>query len=146
MHKHCSRPPGVVAAPPFLSGKPVSGEYFVGRGRMLKTIDTIMEGTADGAINNVMLLGPRRIGKSSVLLGVKNRQDRNPRVATVMINAEGTSSKRRFADAYMAAVLHAYEGRTRRRARREGLGGRRRPGCRMPAMLSPSSTCPSSNA
>lgn len=68
MHKHCSRPPGVVAAPPFLSGKPVSGEYFVGRGRMLKTIDTIMEGTADGAINNVMLLGPRRIGKSSVLL------------------------------------------------------------------------------
>lgn len=122
MHKHCSRPPGVVAAPPFLSGKPVSGEYFVGRGRMLKTIDTIMEGTADGAINNVMLLGPRRIGKSSVLLGVKNRQDRNPRVATVMINAEGTSSKRRFADAYMAAVLHAYKGRTRRRARREGLG------------------------
>ena len=112
----------MAAAVPFLAGKPVSGQYFVGRGRILKTIDTIMAGTADGAINNVMLLGPRRIGKSSILLGVRGRQERNPRVATVMVNAEGMSSKRRFADAYMKAVLRAYEGRTRRRARGARLG------------------------
>ena len=112
----------MAAAAPFLAGKPVSGQYFVGRGRILKTIDTIMAGTADGAINNVMLLGPRRIGKSSILLGVRGRQERNPRVATVMVNAEGMSSKRRFADAYMKAVLRAYEGRTRRRARGARLG------------------------
>lgn len=123
MHKYRPRPTGAMAAAaPFLAGKPVSGQYFVGRGRILKTIDTIMAGTADGAINNVMLLGPRRIGKSSILLGVRGRQERNPRVATVMVNAEGMSSKRRFADAYMKAVLRAYEGRTRRRARGARLG------------------------
>ena len=65
------------AAVPFLAGKPVSGQYFAGRGRILKTIGTIMGGTAGGAINNVMLLGPRRIGKSSILLGVKGRQERD---------------------------------------------------------------------
>lgn len=106
-----------MAALPFLAGKPVSGQYFVGREDMLRTIDTIMAGTADGAINNVMLLGPRRIGKSSVLLNVKSRQDRDPRMATVMINAEGMSTKHRFADAYMKAVLEAYEARAQRRAR-----------------------------
>ena len=111
-----------MAPVPFLAGKPVSGQYFVGRGRTLKAIEAIMGGTADGAINNVMLLGPRRIGKSSVLLAVRGRQDRDPRVATAMINAEGASTKRRFADAYMKAVLEAYEGRTRRRARRGRLG------------------------
>ena len=124
MHKYGSRPPAAMAAAvvPFLAGKPVSGQYFVGRGRILKTIDTVMGGIADGAINNVMLLGPRRIGKSSILLGVKGRQERNPRVATVMVNAEGMSTKRQFADAYMKAVLLSYEGRTRRRAKRARIG------------------------
>ena len=111
-----------MAAVPFLAGKPVTGQYFVGRERVLRTIDAIMAGTADGAINNVMLLGPRRIGKSSILLNVKSRQDRNPRIATVMINAEGVSTKRRFADAYMKAVLAAYEERARRGARRKRIG------------------------
>ena len=63
-----------MAAVPFLAGKPVSGQYFVGRGRILQAIDTIMAGTADGATRNVMLLGPRRIGKSSILFNVKRRQ------------------------------------------------------------------------
>lgn len=107
-----------MAVVPFLAGKPVSGQYFVGRERVLRTIDTIMAGTADGAINNVMLLGPRRIGKSSILLNVKSRQDRNPRMATVMINAEGMSTKHRFADAYMKAVLASYEKRVQRRDRK----------------------------
>ena len=105
-------------AVPFLAGKPVSGHYFVGRNRILRTIDTIMAGTADGVINNVMLLGPRRMGKTSILLNVKKRQDQNPRVATVMVNAEGISTKHRFADAYMKAVLAAYEGRAQKGARR----------------------------
>lgn len=107
-----------MATVPFLAGKPVSGHYFVGRDRILRTIDTIMAGTADGAINNVLLLGPRRIGKTSILLNVKKRQDRNPRIATVMMNAEGMSTKRRFADAYMKAVLASYEERAQGRARR----------------------------
>ena len=110
-----------MAAVPFLAGKPVSGQYFVGRERILRTIDTIMAGTADGAINNVMLLGPRRIGKSSILLNVKKRQDRDSRMATVMINAEGMSTKQRFADAYMKAVLAAYEGRAKRGAWRSRI-------------------------
>lgn len=100
-----------MTAAPFLAGKPVSGHYFVGRDRILRTIGAIMAGTADGAINNVMLLGPRRVGKTSILLNVKKRQDRNPRIATVMMNAEGISTKHRFADAYMKAVLVAYEER-----------------------------------
>ena len=107
-----------MAAVPFLAGTPVGGQYFVGRERILRTIDTIMAGTADGAVNNVMLLGPRRIGKSSVLLNVKKRQDRNPRVATVMIDAEGVSTKHRFADAYMKAALVAYDGHAHRGARK----------------------------
>ena len=111
-----------MAPVPFIAGKPVTGQYFVGRERVLRTIDAMMAGTADGAINNVMLLGPRRIGKTSVLLNVKNRRDRDPRVATVMINAEGMSTKRRFADAYMKAVLAAYEGRAQRGSRGARIG------------------------
>ena len=110
-----------MAAVPFLAGKPVSGQYFVGRGRILQTIDTIMAGTADGATNNVMLLGPRRIGKSSILFNVKRRQDRNPRMATAMISAEGMSTKQRFADAYMKAVLVAYDEHAYRGARKEHI-------------------------
>ena len=55
-------------------------------------------------------------------LAVKGRQERDPRAATVMVNAEGASAGRRFADAYMRAVLEAHEGRARRRARRGRLG------------------------
>ena len=106
-----------MAAVPFLAGKPVSGQYFVGREGILRTIDSIMAGTANGAINNVLLLGPRRIGKSSILLNAKSRRDRNPRTVTVMMNADGMSTKHRFADAYMKAVLEAYESRAQRRAR-----------------------------
>ena len=122
MHRYSPRPARAVPPVPFLAGKPVSGQYFVGRGRTLKAIEAIMGGAADGAVNNVMLLGPRRVGKSSILLAVRGRQERDPRVATVVINAEGASTKRRFADAYMKAVLKAYEGRTRRRERKGRLG------------------------
>ena len=50
-----------MTAAPFLAGKPASGHYFVGRDRILRSIDTIMAGTADGVINNVMLLGQRKM-------------------------------------------------------------------------------------
>ena len=119
-----------MSAVPFLAGKPVSGQYFVGRGHILQTIDTIMAGTVDGATNNVMLLGPRRIGKSSILLNVKRRRDRNPRMATVMINAEGMSTRLRFADAYMKAVLVAYDEHAHRGVRKEHIARAASPGPR----------------
>ena len=99
---------GVRRHAPFAYGVPVSGEYFVGRGRTLDRIDMLVAGAQRGAINHMLLLGPRRAGKSSILLCVANRLANEPGVVPVIVNVAGVPSKRRLASLYMKAVSDAY--------------------------------------
>ena len=116
---------------PFAYGVPVSGEYFVGRRRALDRIDILVAGAQRGAINHMLILGPRRAGKSSILLNAANRLAREQGVVPVIVNAAGVPSKRRFASLYMKAVSEAYDRKVGgkalaggiRRAVRDGLRG-----------------------
>ena len=93
---------------PFMIGVPVSGEYFVGRKDTLRRIGTLVAGAQEGAINHMLLLGLRRVGKSSILLRVRDRLAAEPGVVPVIVNATGVPTRQRFAELYMQAVSQAY--------------------------------------
>ena len=120
---------------PFVVGVPVSGEHFVGRQGILRKIAVLVAGAQNGAINHMLLLGLRRVGKSSILLSVRDRLAREPGVVPVIVNATGVPTRQRFAELYMQAVSRAYAdkmgdralpGRIRRAVEGglKGLGGR----------------------
>lgn len=100
---------------PFALGVPVSGEYFVGRRGILDRIDVLVAGAQHGAINHMLLLGLRRMGKSSILLSAAGRLAAEPGVVPVIVNAAGMPSKRRFAGLYVRAVSDAYASKTGRK-------------------------------
>lgn len=140
---------------PFAFGVPVSGEYFAGRRGILDRIDILVGGAQRGAINHMLLLGPRRMGKSSILLSAANRLGGEPGVVPVVVNAAGMPSKRRLAGLYVKAVSGAYAakaggkdllGRMRRAAGRGLRGsptGRRASRRRSQSMQSLPSSSPS---
>ncbi len=93
---------------PFITGKPVAGKYFINRETELKKLDLILAGTANGDINNVILLGLRRTGKSSILLNMQEKMSKGKKVIPIIFNADGISTKDRFSRAYTNDVLNAY--------------------------------------
>ena len=95
-------------AVPFVNGVPVSGDHFVGREGILDEIGMLIDGARDGAINHILLLGLRRMGKSSILLNVKRRLGNNKKVVPIIINAAGIPTRQVFARVYMRAVLDGY--------------------------------------
>ena len=116
---------------PFVNGVPVSGDHFVGRAGILDEVGMLVGGVRDGAINHVLLMGPRRMGKSSILLSAKRRLDRDKTVVPVIVSAAGMPTRRVFARVYMRAVLDGYLSKAGRRdvpkkiraGIRDGLGG-----------------------
>lgn len=92
-------------------GVPVSGEYFVGRRDILEKIAALVGGAQEGAINHMLLLGLRRMGKSSILLSVRNQLASEPGVVPVIVNMTGVPTQQRFAEMCMQAVSRAYAGR-----------------------------------
>lgn len=96
---------------PFMVGVPVSGEYFVGRRDILEKIAALVGGAQEGAINHMLLLGLRRMGKSSILLSVRNQLASEPGVVPVIVNMTGVPTQQRFAEMCMQAVSRAYAGR-----------------------------------
>lgn len=93
---------------PFIVGKPVTGKYFIDRSTELKKITALLAGTSKGSINNIILLGLRRTGKSSILLNVKTRIDKDKKIVVVIFDAYGVSTKERFARSFMDAILDSY--------------------------------------
>lgn len=93
---------------PFVVGKPVSGKYFIDRESELKKITALLSGTAKGDINNVILLGLRRTGKSSILLNIKDSVCKNRKTVPVIFDAYGISTKERFAKSFIDVVLNSY--------------------------------------
>ena len=100
---------------PFVNGVPVSGDHFVGREGILDEIGMLVDGARDGAINHVLLLGLRRMGKSSILLNVKRRLERDKKVVPIIVNAAGIPTRQVFARVYMRAILDGYMSNAGRR-------------------------------
>jgi uncharacterized protein len=89
----------VQSQPPFRFGQIVSIEYFVGRQRELASLATDLR-----AGINVVLIAPRRFGKSSLVVRTLE-QLRQSDVLTAYVDLERTSSKERFA-AHLAQAIH----------------------------------------
>lgn len=92
---------------PFVVGKPVTGEYFIDRKDELEKITTLL--SSPGARNNIVLLAQRRTGKSSIL---QNLKEQDPKIIYVIFDAYGTSTRERFAKAYVNSIFSAYVTRT----------------------------------
>ncbi len=92
---------------PFIVGRPVTGKYFIDREKEIKQLLAILSGTSKGSINNVILLGLRRTGKSSLLLTIKKKIAKN-KVIPLIFDAYGISTKERFGKAFINTVLQAY--------------------------------------
>lgn len=101
---------------PFVNGVPVSGDHFVGREKILNEIGMLVNGAREGAINHMLLLGLRRMGKSSILLSVKKNLDLDKKIIPITVNVAGIPTRQAFARVYMRAVLDGYLSKTGNKA------------------------------
>jgi AAA+ ATPase superfamily predicted ATPase len=88
-----------VLEPPFRFGQIVPPQYFVGRQRELASLVTDMRSGV-----NVVLIAPRRYGKSSLVVRALE-QLQGADVLTAYVDLERTPSKERFA-AHLARAIH----------------------------------------
>lgn len=93
---------------PFIVGKPVSGKYFIDRKNELKKLSALLSGTSKGNINNVILLGLRRTGKSSILINAQKNLSKKEKIVIVIFDAYGISTKERFARTFIDKILISY--------------------------------------
>ena len=94
---------------PFIVGKPVSGEYFINREDELAKVKTLLLGVASGKINNIMIIGLRRVGKTSLLYNVARQiSTKRGKIIPVIYDCLGTSTKSRFARQFMDTVSDTY--------------------------------------
>lgn len=85
--------------PPFRFGQVVTAEHFVGRQAEISTLTTDL-----GAGVNVVLIAPRRFGKSSLVLRALGEL-RAMGVLTAYVDLQRTPSKQRFAT-HLAHAIH----------------------------------------
>ena len=105
---------------PFIVGKPVTGEHFVGRDKEIEKLMVLLSGAAKGKANNVILLGARRTGKSSILLNFRDKISKDAGgVVPVIFDASGIPTKRWFAKTLVRRILLAYSRHTGDRSYRE---------------------------
>lgn len=97
---------------PFVVGKPVTGKYFIDRESELKKLVALFSGAKKGGINNVILLGLRRTGKSSILLNLKESLAKDKKTICVIFDTYGISTKERFARTLIDTVFDAYVKKT----------------------------------
>jgi len=93
-----------VQEPPFRFGQVVSDEYFVGRAAEIASL-TVDLRTA----TNVVLISPRRFGKTSLVLRVLRALEHEG-VLVAYVDLLRTPSKERFASHLAAAVYHGLLG------------------------------------
>lgn len=97
---------------PFIVGKPVAGEHFVGRDKEIKKLTALLSGAEEGKANNVILLGARRTGKSSILLNLRDEISKDAGVIPVIFDASGIPTKSRFARTLVKRIRLSYFGYT----------------------------------
>ena len=83
--------------PPFIVGRPVTGDYFVDRDDELKRLLSLIRAVQKGASSNSALIGLRRTGKTSILENVVLRLGANRKIMPVMVNCYGIAVRSRLA-------------------------------------------------
>jgi uncharacterized protein len=94
-----------VQEPPFRFGQVVAGEYFVGRDAEIASLSVDLR-----TATNVVLISPRRYGKTSLVLRVLRALEREGSLVAY-IDLLRTPSKERFAGHVAAAMYHGLLGR-----------------------------------
>ncbi len=94
--------------PPFIVGRPVTGEYFVDREDELQRLQTLVEGVQKGASSNVVLIGLRRTGKTSILESLEYLLKPNAKLIPVIANCYGIAAKSRLAKVLVDKAIESY--------------------------------------
>lgn len=100
-------------------GKPVSDQNFFGRGRELEELQAISER------EHVLLLAPRRVGKTSLLHALVKRVDHDDSAIGVYASVAAATNEAQFVQAVLNAIYATKRGRKLKRglvARALGLG------------------------
>jgi len=94
---------------PFKVGGIVEPPYFIGRDEELSRLVE----DARGLAQNVLVLAPRRYGKSSLLHNVRRRLADEPNLLTPYVNCREITSAEDFHRAAVSALLEAFERKRR---------------------------------
>ena len=94
--------------PPFIVGRPVTGEYFVDREDELRRLQTLIEGIQKGASSNSALIGLRRTGKTSILENLEVLLKPNAKLIPVIANCYGIAAKSRLAKVLVDKTIESY--------------------------------------
>ncbi len=94
--------------PPFIVGRPVTGEYFVDREDELRRLQTLIEGIQKGASSNSALIGLRRTGKTSILENLEILLKPNAKLIPVIANCYGIAAKSRLAKVLVDKTIESY--------------------------------------
>ena len=107
--------------PPFIVGRPVTGDYFVDRDDELKRLLSLIRAVQKGASSNSALIGLRRTGKTSILENVVLRLGANRKIMPVMVNCYGIAVRSRLAKVLVDQSIHSYIEKTGDKAYAERL-------------------------
>ena len=99
-------------APPFIVGRPVTGEYFVDREEELRRLQTLVEGVQKGASSNIALIGLRRTGKTSILGNLEYLLNSNKKIIPVIVDCYGIAAKSRLAKVLVDTAIQNYVRKT----------------------------------
>lgn len=83
---------------PFKYGDPVEGKYYLERNNLKKSALTFIESQI-----NVVLIGPRRYGKTSFILNLINNLEKK-RYTTIFVDVFNVTTHRDFLNQFMTAI------------------------------------------
>jgi AAA+ ATPase superfamily predicted ATPase len=98
--------------PPFIVGRPVTGEYFIDREKELDKLMALVQGVRKGASSNSVLIGLRRTGKTSVLENLEVRLSSDAKIIPVIVNCYGIPAKSRLAKVLVDRTIESYVHKT----------------------------------
>jgi len=86
-------------------GKPVTGSNFFGREQELDELDQITHG------EHVLLLAPRRVGKTSLLFALRSKVNRESSAVGVYVSVAAATNELQFARAVLQAIYDTKAGK-----------------------------------
>lgn len=98
--------------PPFIVGRPATGDYFVDREEELHRLLTLAEGVQSGAASNAVLEGLRRTGKTSLLYQITKELEPNRKIIPLIVNCYGITSRQRLAKMLVDSIIGSYVDKT----------------------------------
>ncbi len=102
----------MVAVPPFVVGKPVTGEHFIDRESELRRLWSLVMGLRSRASSNAALIGLRRTGKTSILENLIIMLEKERDILPVLISCYGVPSRSRLAKMLVDGAIRVYVEKT----------------------------------